>query len=364
MHKTKIMKIVGVFIIAFICLTSCGTDGDAPEQKTDNSNLVYVTKNVLRPTSWSGDSIYIIQAWDFVIENLLSIEAGCIIKFDPTLGPDMRVTGMGKIMAKGSRSRPIVFTSYRDDKFGGDNNMDGNSMPMTGDWNAIAVESNNVSEFDHCRFSYGGGKGNQYVSTLVVFDATARIENCVFDNNRGGRVGDYYEGVLHLGDANFNCVVRGNTFYDNDIPLTINQELSIDDSNTFHNPNDPGKANIRNGIYVDPDYDINRSVGWGETEVAFIVNNNDFRIESGGSLRLENGVVLKMMAGSEIVVLGNLHNHDGSGVFFTSYRDDFIKGDSNGDGGATSPKNGDWCGVYFDASSQYFRGTNVLYGGC
>jgi hypothetical protein len=54
-----------------------------------------------------------------------------------------------------------------------------------------------------------------------------------------------------------------------------------------------------------------------------------------------------------------LINYNGEGVFFTSFRDDSLKGDSNGDGDVTTPADGDWQGIYY--SGDYFSWPNILY---
>ena len=51
----------------------------------------------------------------------------------------------------------------------------------------------------------------------------------------------------------------------------------------------------------------------------------------------------------------------------SSYKDDSRKGDTNGDGGATTPGAGDWVGIYDNSltiSSPYcFGWGNILYAG-
>ncbi len=61
----------------------------------------------------------------------------------------------------------------------------------------------------------------------------------------------------------------------------------------------------------------------------------------------------------------SLPNYNGSGVYFTSYKDDTLKGDTNGDGAASSPANSDWVGIYDNTntipSPYYYPWSNIRY---
>ncbi|HDR67742.1 MAG TPA: hypothetical protein ENN61_01700 [Bacteroidaceae bacterium] len=142
-------------------------------------------------------------------------------------------------------------------------------------------------------------------------------------------------------------------------------EMNIDDSQIFHDPDDPLVTNKYNGIFVETIDEINEAnVIWGETEVAFVIDDNDWWINTGASLRLQNNVVLKFKPGSALLLSegpSTLINHDGAGVFFTSYKDDSKKGDTNGDGNATTPHQGDWYGIYDDNASVMLAWPNILF---
>ncbi len=352
--KAKI--IMAAIIAAFFCMHGCGDDGPG----SGDSNLVFVMDDINQVTTWSADSVYIIKVYDFYVNNSLSIEAGTVIKFHPD-GPYMMVGSGGTIIANGTADQHIVFTSWKDDDHGGDSNEDGEAtMPARKDWNGINTNDNNGSIFNYCDFFYGGNSSYSY--TLETYGDNIQVTNCTFAFNAGDDETGWY-GALDGNYAGSGCTFTGNVFYDNIRPFSVSTAVSIDNSNRFSHPDDASRINDYNGIFIESVEDINTAISWEETEVPFVIDDNDLWIESGASLTLGDNVCIKFRPDSEFVLDDNnaIVNHGGTGVTFTSYKDDSVKGDTNGDGSITAPGPGDWGGIYDNISSQYMNWANIFY---
>lgn len=342
--------------LLIVILLGCEEQNPKPE-----SGVIYVTEEITTPTTWFEGNIYVIDYnGDFSISALLTIEPNVIVK-SLRQKQNIVVSGGGVVIAKGTPEKPIIFTSQYDDIHGGDIIGNGLTAPAPGDWGRFYFKSVSGSEFSYCHFYYGGSLA---YSTIKADYSTIDINNCVFAYNMGGYILQYI-GVVDLDLANSDCNITNNVFYANELPLTINANISIDNSNTFYDPENPEIGNKMNGIFTNTQV-IDENVSWLENEVPFVIaNNSELRIESNGSLTLGDGAVIKIVMDTCINLVNNpegIINYNGAGVYFTSFSDDSLLGDTNGDNSSLAPAAGDWQGIRIALNPPtYADWLNILY---
>ncbi len=92
-----------------------------------------------------------------------------------------------------------------------------------------------------------------------------------------------------------------------------------------------------------------------------------FSVPAGVTLNIEPGVIIKIGSSSGIQISGSLQALGASDepIIFTSLYDDFLLGDTDGDGGATKPFPGSWERIIFDSKTQtsVIKNTHFMYGG-
>ncbi len=87
---------------------------------------------------------------------------------------------------------------------------------------------------------------------------------------------------------------------------------------------------------------------WTKADSPYVVS--ELGVNTGVTLTLEPGVVIKLgkVSQKDSISISGILNAQGTKdepIYFTSYKDDTISGDTNGDGKKTSPVPGDWMGM-------------------
>ena len=102
---------------------------------------------------------------------------------------------------------------------------------------------------------------------------------------------------------------------------------------------------------VDVCWDLPGNTTWVAGNV-YVIQCDNVRVPAGITLTIQAGAIVKFHGG-DLIVDGTLNvaGSAGSPVQFTSYNDDAVGGDTDGDGGARTPTPGDWNAVTFDGGS-------------
>jgi hypothetical protein len=266
----------------------------------------------------------------------LVIPAGTVIK-----GVNTSISVNGALQVNGVNGNRVVLTSYRDDGYGNptDTNQDGNTTsPTYSDWsgvdfNDISVDANSHVNYAQINYAYEGIEWNTAAAP------------CTETNLNGNQYGLYIAGASSPTITNFNIT---GSFYS---PIIVSLAA---------NPTFVGGSLSNNGYQAieifgettSADYTLPRRNVAGDVNIVYLLRDQSLTVGSNSVLTIQPGVVLKLK-GAWIYVNKGLMAVSGSSVpdsqvVFTSYRDDFYGGDTNGDGDASSPAMNDWVGIQFN----------------
>jgi len=376
--------------------------GTARARNSLNYLITAGTNLTVSKTLKKSKSPYIIK--DGVTVNsgvTLTIEPGVVIKF---YDADSYLTSQGAIKANGASADKIVFTSFKDDEYGGDLNADAASTtPAALDWRTIEIQGPGT-EFDYAVIRYGGkwysgitfGRTNlKVINTSVSIKkstieeagiyglwldgASGTVEGNTFKNNKNDNAA---AGIYLIGGS---ATITSNTFDTNKVGLKIepdgsnNPNASSAVNNTFTSnqneainlvrsyPTFSGNSASSNGI--------NGIVAEGNQnqDYTFVANlpyviNVSYTVNSGKTLTINSGTVVKFKDNqSSLAVDGKIlaNGTSASKIVFTSLKDDVHGGDTNNDGSTSSPQAGDWVSVQFNsgAATSTLDNVTMRYGG-
>ncbi|MEQ1833445.1 MAG: FlgD immunoglobulin-like domain containing protein [Candidatus Eisenbacteria bacterium] len=147
----------------------------------------------------------------YLLQSALTIGLGATLTMQP--GVIVKSFSGGSILvqramqSEGRTDSLVVFTSYRDDFYGGDTNNDGAlTSPTASDWNYITIDGTAIDpqvRFRNTVFRYGGSGTTQ--GALRCVNSSPSVDSCLFSFNA---VGISIEGAS-------NPLIHGSSFFGN-----------------------------------------------------------------------------------------------------------------------------------------------------
>ncbi|MEZ4866229.1 MAG: right-handed parallel beta-helix repeat-containing protein [Caldilineaceae bacterium] len=189
--------------------------------------LTEVGGDITINTTWTkANSPYIVTSNVAVATGvILTIEPGVIVKFGGS--QQLTLADNAQLQAVGTQAEPIVFTSNKDDSYGGDTNGDGQAtLPVAGNWYYLwGSGANSTLHLEHAlvRYSVYGVYANANLtlrdstieessSALVYVNPTANTTPTVVIERNTLRDARYYG--LELREIAGNLTVNNNTIVD------------------------------------------------------------------------------------------------------------------------------------------------------
>ncbi|MDY6868314.1 MAG: right-handed parallel beta-helix repeat-containing protein, partial [Chloroflexota bacterium] len=351
-----------------------------------------ISGTITENATWSQDhSPYVISgSLTIDVGVTLTLEPGTVVKFYST---SSQLIVNGALSSIGNSTKPITFTSYKDDSVGGDTNGDGNTTsPAPGNWTAIRVNDTGVANFAFTRIRYGGYSSTYYGNLYLTQNAVVSMANSTvaFSNYAGLRLSNSTSGTtsqLSITDSiisdNNNRGIYVSVSSGGLSQVTVTGTRIENNSSTGFESNNVSGLNLtnsqinNNGSYAayltlagNPAPDLTGVTAEGNAKngvalvgpfavdstltllpgLAYLVPSA-WTINSGATLTILAGQTIKAMSSSgEIYVHGVLiaQGDTGLSVNFTSFLDDGFAGDSNNDLDGSLPSKGDWEGIYIN----------------
>ncbi len=268
-----------------------------------------------------GGTVYVESASGAI----LTIEAGNTISFRDGAEINVANSDFGTLIANGTSSNPITFTSA-------------NATPSAGDWDGIFMyEGCTNSSFKYCTFEYGGG----YADYSAIIVASSGVEFAV--ENSTIKYSEAYGIVLDDG-ASFSSF-QNNTMSDiaNEfIYLSANAVDGVGTGNDFQSTLTNKGIKIGSSTMDKPD------VTWLNQNAPYIIQGTVYiESTSGTTLTIEAGTTISFYEGGQIDVANSNYGK----IVAQGTADNKITFTSSAPAGDQGE--GDWDGIFlYDGTSN------------
>lgn len=112
MKKSLLIMVFSITLGFSMSLVSCKKEESNDPEPTPITSVIEVSGEITANTTWTSDKKYLLKGFVYVLDGItLTIQPGTIIKGDKTTMGTLIIERGGKIMAEGTATNPIVFTS-------------------------------------------------------------------------------------------------------------------------------------------------------------------------------------------------------------------------------------------------------------
>jgi hypothetical protein len=292
--------------------------------KVQMAAIVTISQDITQAITWTADKIYVVNG-DIEITNnaVLTIEPGTVIKFNAGSSLSIGYSSNATIIANGTASLPITFTSSA-------------ALPAAGAWDGLYFYGYtlNNSVLKYCNVQYAGDNA---VGAVNLYGCDLAIDYCNISNS--GSSGIYTSYTAPKGGFV--------TFTNNTISNTVNYGIyihaqkvsSIGTGNTITNTK---------GVFITGDYNNSTAQTWKNLNVPYVITSG---IDIDGNLTIEAGSTFKFESSGSLSIgyytstTINMVGTAASPITFTS--------------NASSPTAGAWEGITF--YSKTLSTSNMSY---
>lgn len=193
---------VAVATVGILALAqNCGTSETAHQERSQASGEIGTARkepsfalttnvggSISANTTWTlANSPYVLTS-DVIVRAgaTLTIEPGVVVKMNANT---RQLTIQGNLIAEGTPEQHIIFTSIKDDRFGGDTGGDGPTVGAPGQWYQIRLTGPQASfKYTEMYFGGWGSSTTVYASLVANGTGTYSITDSTISNSQNAGV--------------------------------------------------------------------------------------------------------------------------------------------------------------------------------
>jgi len=171
--------------------------------------LGVIAENIAQDVLWKIRSVAGRNNMPYLLQGQLTVGLGATMTMQPGVVVKLANSSIliqRAFLAEGRTDSLVVFTSYRDDSYGGDTNNDSTfTSPTASNWSSITIDGTAIDpqvRFKNCLFRYGGSGAS---GALRCVNSSPSVDSCLFMYNSTG--------VSAEGSS--NPTIRGSSLFGN-----------------------------------------------------------------------------------------------------------------------------------------------------